>query len=136
MRPDGIKITKEHAAELGVGRGDVGNHSFAHEFCPAVGIGAAERRILRQRHGVVRTVNSGGRGEHKALDAVRGHGLEQRYRSADVVFIIFQRQPGTFANRFAAGEVDDGIYWIGCKHPVQRVAVTNVQPETREVRAA
>ena len=74
---------------------------------------------FHQRHLIRHTIDRRGGAEHNALDAVLAHHLTQGEGAVQVVAVVFERLPHTFADSLVPRKVDDRVKRMGGEHLVQ-----------------
>ena len=110
MRADGVEISQQHGAEIGMRGYVIGQDSFDHNLGPSVGAGGLQsRHFLFIGMGIVGAVYRGGGGEDQLFAAGILHGFQQGEGAVDVVAVILKRHAYALADRLVSGKVNDGV---------------------------
>ena len=110
MRADGIEVSEQHRAEIGMRSHIVGQDALDHDLRPSVGAGRLQGgHFFFVGMGIVGPVNGRRGGEDQLLAAAVLHGFQQGESAVDVVAVILKRHPDAFADRFIARKMDDGV---------------------------
>ena len=110
MCADGVEVAKQNDAPLRISHNLAFQDLFNHVFGPAIGIGAAQgNHILTVGHFCLIAIDSGGRREDKALDAVSLHGFTQGQGRIQVIAVITERLGNAFTDCLQAGKMNDAV---------------------------
>ncbi len=127
VRANGVEVTQQHHRPCGVGRGDIAQNLLTHEFGPAVGVGAAQRRILVHRHGGTGLIHRSRGGKDEPFDVVARHHAAQGNGAVEVVAVVAQGNADRLAYRLEARKVNHPIKGMMSEYFVQPVAVTQIK---------
>lgn len=88
MRADRVKVAEEDNGRAGIGDFPILEDVLDKKLCPAIGIGAGQRKRFVDGHGLGDTVNGGGGREYDTPDLVLFHALQKDEGAGDVVLVV------------------------------------------------
>ncbi len=128
MSADGIEIAKENDAPLRISDNLALKDLFNHVFGPAIGIGAAQgNHILTVGYFCLIAVDSGGRGEDKALDAVSLHGFTQGQGRIQVIAVITERLGNAFTDCLQTGKMNDAVEVVLAEDTIHGCLISHIR---------
>ena len=127
MRADGVEITQQNYVPFVIGLIQILQHGFQHKLRGTVGICGGKAAVFIERKPFGRTVNGCGRRENNLLHVIFLHNFQQRNRTADIVFVIFQRNLTAFAHGFQPGEMNYRVDFMRFENFIRALCVADVR---------
>ena len=123
---DGIEVAQKRYRKAGVRGGEIGQDLLVHQLGPAVGVDAAGRLGLLQRHVLARSVDGRAGAEDQFVHAELRHHLAEGECRVQVVVVVFERLLDRFADRLVSGEVDHRVDLVFGEDLFELFAVADV----------
>ena len=121
----GVKIAQGDIAQA-VRQPRPVEHLLHGEFGFAVGIGGAGAVALQNRHMLRFAVGGCRGGKDDLVNAVRHHGIQQDFRSAQIVVVVFQRIGNALPHQRKGGEMNNSVDLLSFEQVIQKCTVVQV----------
>ena len=118
--PHRVEVAQRDDPPVGSGRGQVGENALGEQLGGPVGVGGAQRRLLRDGHPLGVAVDGRRRAEHQGAHPVGAHGLAQGQQRVEVVAVVQQRPLRGLAHRLQPGAVHGRVDPVLGEDPLQQ----------------